>query len=195
MRYVLGLDGGGTKTECVLMMNRTASFPPAVASINPMRVGFGGALAAVCEARAWRFRRENFPTRRLPHFAAGLPERVPESGDSSINTHSVFVPPPSRPKHSACKKHTRAGAHFGAAKAARVLKTSLRRAPNRIAFLTHRDAPTILDTLRKAARAGGEVRIHAHSFVGPGIVIVYLLGVTALGVYFRGKQRDVRDYF
>src|ERR1700739_1566650 len=27
------------------------------------------------------------------------------------------------------------------------------------------------------------------------IVIVYLLGVTALGVYFRGKQRDVRDYF
>jgi SSS family solute:Na+ symporter len=27
------------------------------------------------------------------------------------------------------------------------------------------------------------------------IVIAYLLGVTALGVYFRGKQRDVRDYF
>jgi SSS family transporter len=27
------------------------------------------------------------------------------------------------------------------------------------------------------------------------IVILYLLGVTALGVYFRGKQRDVRDYF
>ena len=27
------------------------------------------------------------------------------------------------------------------------------------------------------------------------IVIVYLLGVTALGIYFRGKQHDVRDYF
>src|SRR5215475_10333858 len=27
------------------------------------------------------------------------------------------------------------------------------------------------------------------------IVIVYLLAVTALGVYFRGQQRDVREYF
>src|ERR1700676_4058147 len=27
------------------------------------------------------------------------------------------------------------------------------------------------------------------------IVILYLLGVTALGIYFRGKQRDVKDYF
>src|SRR5215469_17330284 len=27
------------------------------------------------------------------------------------------------------------------------------------------------------------------------IVIVYLLGVTALGVYFRKTQRDARDYF
>jgi solute:Na+ symporter, SSS family len=27
------------------------------------------------------------------------------------------------------------------------------------------------------------------------IVIVYLLGVTALGIHFRGKQHDVRDYF
>jgi SSS family solute:Na+ symporter len=27
------------------------------------------------------------------------------------------------------------------------------------------------------------------------IVIIYLLGVTALGIHFRGKQHDVRDYF
>src|SRR5208337_5149753 len=51
MRYVLGFDGGGTKTECVLMdesrhvLARSRSGPS-----NPMRVGFGGALAAVCEA-------------------------------------------------------------------------------------------------------------------------------------------------
>src|SRR5580704_5511988 len=37
-------------------------------------------------------------------------------------------------------------------------------------------------------------RMHIH-LLDLTIVIVYLLGVTALGVYFRGKQRDVRDYF
>src|ERR1700746_3794936 len=36
------------------------------------------------------------------------------------------------------------------------------------------------------------MRIH---LLDLAIVIVYLLGVTSLGVYFRGKQRDVRDYF
>jgi len=51
MRFVLGLDGGGTKTECVLMdeaglIRAEGRSGPS----NPMRVGFGGALAAVCEA-------------------------------------------------------------------------------------------------------------------------------------------------
>jgi len=51
MRYVLGMDGGGTKTECVLMdeaglVRAEGKSGPS----NPMRVGFGGALAAVCEA-------------------------------------------------------------------------------------------------------------------------------------------------
>ena len=36
--------------------------------------------------------------------------------------------------------------------------------------------------------------MHIHP-VDLAIVIGYLLGVTALGVYFRGKQHDVRDYF
>lgn len=51
MRYVLGLDGGGTKTECVLLdeMQRVVTRSRGGPS-NPMRVGFGGALAAVCEA-------------------------------------------------------------------------------------------------------------------------------------------------
>jgi glucosamine kinase len=51
MRFVLGFDGGGTKTECVLMdeTGEVRAFGRSGPS-NPMRVGFGGALAAVCEA-------------------------------------------------------------------------------------------------------------------------------------------------
>ena len=36
--------------------------------------------------------------------------------------------------------------------------------------------------------------MHIH-FLDLAIVVVYLLGVTALGVHFRRKQHDVRDYF
>jgi N-acetylglucosamine kinase len=51
MSYVLGFDGGGTKTECVLMdqdsrvISRGRGGPS-----NPNRVGFGGALASVSDA-------------------------------------------------------------------------------------------------------------------------------------------------
>jgi len=51
MRCVLGFDGGGTKTECVLMdesrqiLARTLSGPS-----NPTRVGFDAALASLLEA-------------------------------------------------------------------------------------------------------------------------------------------------
>src|SRR5579883_943259 len=46
MRYVLGFDGGGTKTECVLMSEdgRIVAQSRGGPS-NPNRVGFGGALA------------------------------------------------------------------------------------------------------------------------------------------------------
>src|SRR5260221_1010569 len=51
MRYVLGLDGGGTKTECVLMEeSRRVVASSRGGPSNPMRVGFGGALASGCEA-------------------------------------------------------------------------------------------------------------------------------------------------
>src|SRR5258706_14001929 len=36
------------------------------------------------------------------------------------------------------------------------------------------------------------MRIHP---IDLGIVVVYLLGVTALGMRFRRKQQDARDYF
>jgi N-acetylglucosamine kinase-like BadF-type ATPase len=51
MRYVLGFDGGGTKTDCVLMdetgaiLARSRSGPS-----NPIRVGVDAALAALIEA-------------------------------------------------------------------------------------------------------------------------------------------------
>lgn len=62
-----------------------------------------------------------------------------------------------------------------------------------IAFLTHVGSATILDTLRGAPAAKLQImNIHLLDLT---IVVVYLLGVTSLGVYFRKKQHDVRDYF
>lgn len=73
MRYVLGFDGGGTKTECVLMdeasriLSRSRSGPS-----NPMRVGFGGALAAVCEAARSAVNAANIPSAEVTALCAGL---------------------------------------------------------------------------------------------------------------------------
>lgn len=51
MRFVLGFDGGGTKTDCLLMdesgtiLARSQGGPS-----NPLRVGFGAAMASIREA-------------------------------------------------------------------------------------------------------------------------------------------------
>jgi len=51
MRFVLGFDGGGTKTDCVLMdeagkiLGRSQAGPS-----NPLRVGFGAAISSIREA-------------------------------------------------------------------------------------------------------------------------------------------------
>ena len=51
MRLVLGFDGGGTKTDCVLMDERGAVLARAQAGpSNPLRVGFGAAIASVRDA-------------------------------------------------------------------------------------------------------------------------------------------------
>ncbi len=51
MRFVLGLDGGGTKTDCVLMDEAGAVLARSMAGpSNPLRVGFGVALASIREA-------------------------------------------------------------------------------------------------------------------------------------------------
>jgi N-acetylglucosamine kinase-like BadF-type ATPase len=51
MRFVLGLDGGGTKTDCVLMDESGAILARSQAGpSNPLRVGFGAAIASVRQA-------------------------------------------------------------------------------------------------------------------------------------------------
>ena len=62
MRFVLGLDGGGTKTDCVLMDEAGAILARSQAGpSNPLRVGFGAAINAIREAT------------RLAIAQAGLP--------------------------------------------------------------------------------------------------------------------------
>jgi N-acetylglucosamine kinase len=82
MRYVLGLDGGGTKTECVLMdESRQVVASSLGGPSNPMRVGFGGALAAVCEAARTAMMNANISSDAVISLCAGLAGTAyPESG-------------------------------------------------------------------------------------------------------------------
>ena len=82
MRYVLGLDGGGTKTECVLMdESRRVVTSSRGGPSNPMRVGFGGALAAVCEAARTAIASAKISTEAVVSLCAGLAGTAyPESG-------------------------------------------------------------------------------------------------------------------
>ena len=51
MRFVLGFDGGGTKTDCVLMDESGKILARAQAGpSNPLRVGFGAAISSIREA-------------------------------------------------------------------------------------------------------------------------------------------------
>jgi len=73
MRFVLGFDGGGTKTECVLMdeaglVRASGRSGPS----NPMRVGFGGALAAVCEAGRTALQNAKLTSGDITAMCAGL---------------------------------------------------------------------------------------------------------------------------
>jgi N-acetylglucosamine kinase-like BadF-type ATPase len=73
MRFVLGIDGGGTKTDCVLMdeslhvVAQSRGGPS-----NPLRVGFGGALAAVCEAARNAIQSAKVASEDVRAIAAGL---------------------------------------------------------------------------------------------------------------------------
>jgi N-acetylglucosamine kinase-like BadF-type ATPase len=51
MRFVLGFDGGGTKTDCVLMDESGKILARAQAGpSNPLRVGFGAAISSIRES-------------------------------------------------------------------------------------------------------------------------------------------------
>lgn len=51
MRFVLGFDGGGTKTDCVLLDESSKLLAKSQAGpSNPLRVGFGAAISAIREA-------------------------------------------------------------------------------------------------------------------------------------------------
>lgn len=72
MKLALGFDGGGTKTHCVLidaqgnLLAQSRSGPS-----NPMRVGFGGALASVCEAAQLAMQSAGASTDDLAAICAG----------------------------------------------------------------------------------------------------------------------------
>jgi N-acetylglucosamine kinase len=73
MRFVLGFDGGGTKTECVLMDEaRLVRASGRSGPSNPMRVGFGGALAAVCEAGRTALQNAKLTSGDITAMCAGL---------------------------------------------------------------------------------------------------------------------------
>jgi N-acetylglucosamine kinase-like BadF-type ATPase len=73
MRYVLGFDGGGTKTECVLMgEDRRVVAQSRGGPSNPMRVGFGGTLASVCEAARVAILSAGIPALEVRSLCAGL---------------------------------------------------------------------------------------------------------------------------
>jgi glucosamine kinase len=73
MRLALGFDGGGTKTECVLMdenhlvLTQSRSGPS-----NPMRIGFAAALAAICEASRLALQQAGVSADNVATLCAGL---------------------------------------------------------------------------------------------------------------------------
>jgi N-acetylglucosamine kinase-like BadF-type ATPase len=73
MKYVLGFDGGGTKTECVVMdTEKTVRARGGSGASNPTRGGFGGALAAVCEAARWATQEAQVSLEEVAGLCAGL---------------------------------------------------------------------------------------------------------------------------
>jgi glucosamine kinase len=65
MRLVLGFDGGGTKTDCILMDESGAVLARSQAGpSNPLRIGFGAAIGALREAA-----RQAFALTALPESA------------------------------------------------------------------------------------------------------------------------------
>ncbi len=70
---MLGFDGGGTKTECVLMdEEKSVRAQGRSGPSNPTRVGFGGALASVSEAARLALQNARIPLEDVAGICAGL---------------------------------------------------------------------------------------------------------------------------
>ena len=73
MKLALGFDGGGSKTDCVLIDEQGCVLAQSRAGpSNPMRVGFGGALASVCEAAQVALQTASASADDLAALCAGL---------------------------------------------------------------------------------------------------------------------------
>jgi N-acetylglucosamine kinase-like BadF-type ATPase len=73
MRYVLGFDGGGTKTDCVLMDEARQILAQSQAGpSNPLRVGFGAALASLREAARVAMEQAHIGRGEIAALCAGL---------------------------------------------------------------------------------------------------------------------------
>ena len=86
MRFVLGLDGGGTKTDCVLMDEAGAVLARSLAGpSNPLRVGFGAAMGAIREAARAAIAQASLPVdSRADAICAGLAGAGPPQSAEKI---------------------------------------------------------------------------------------------------------------
>ncbi len=73
MTYYLGLDGGGTKTECVVLDSSGDIVGQAASGAsNPLRVGFGSALQSLKAAAECALRNAKVDSPQLASVCAGL---------------------------------------------------------------------------------------------------------------------------
>jgi N-acetylglucosamine kinase-like BadF-type ATPase len=73
MHYVLGFDGGGTKTECVLLdSQRQVRATTRSGPSNPLRTGFEAATNALAEAAQSAAREAGIDSREISALCAGL---------------------------------------------------------------------------------------------------------------------------
>jgi N-acetylglucosamine kinase len=86
MRYVLGFDGGGTKTDCVLMdESGTVLARSQAGPANPLRVGFGAAISALREAAKQAVAQAELPSgSAIAALCAGLAGTGPPESAEKI---------------------------------------------------------------------------------------------------------------
>jgi glucosamine kinase len=86
MRYVLGFDGGATKTECILMdSTRQVRATTRSGPSNPLRVGFDAASSAIAQAAQFATRDVGLDPAQINAVCAGL------AGVGSSQSHEEML--------------------------------------------------------------------------------------------------------